>query len=400
MRGILDGIRIVDWTVFQVGPFAAAMLADVVHVESPEGDLLRGLRSAGLNPMRERRHVNFEEHNRNKRGIAVDLKTEAGREVLYRLVGTADVFMTNLRPKAITKLGMDADTLRRHRADLIYAQATAFGRHGPDRDLPSVDPIGLARSGMMLASGFAGAPPTPISVGTGDRATAFMFAYGILGALLGRERFGIVQDVHNSMLGACLVLHGWTVLALLLMGEEYPRPARPDGERGQGAMVPTFRCADGRWIMISVMTDAHWAQFRDALPNNAELVDPRFRTIAGRIEHQAVLEGVLTALFLTRNAGAWADLFRERAADIYFTQVHTPADLASDSQVKLNDYIVDWDHPAWGVVPWVGFPVDWSETPAQLRSPAPEHGEHTEAILQEIGNSWDAIGRLKDDGVI
>jgi crotonobetainyl-CoA:carnitine CoA-transferase CaiB-like acyl-CoA transferase len=116
--------------------------------------------------------------------------------------------MTNLRPKAITKLGMDADTLRRHRADLIYAQATAFGRNGPDRDLPSVDPIGLARSGMMLASGFAGDPPTPISVGTGDRATAFMLAYGILGALLGRERFGIVQDVHTSMLGACLVLHG------------------------------------------------------------------------------------------------------------------------------------------------------------------------------------------------
>jgi crotonobetainyl-CoA:carnitine CoA-transferase CaiB-like acyl-CoA transferase len=237
-------------------------------------------------------------------------------------------------------------------------------------------------------------------VGTGDRATAFMLAYGILGALLGRERFGIVQDVHTSMLGACLVLHGWTVLAPLLMGEEYPRPARPDGDRDQGAMVPTFRCADGRWIMISVMTDAHWAQFREALPGDAVLADPRFRTIAGRIEDQTVLEEVLTALFLTRNAGAWADLFRERAPDIYFTQVHTPADLASDSQVKLNDYIVDWDHPAWGVVPWIGFPVDWSETPAQLRSPAPEHGEHTEAILQEIGYSWDAIGKLKDDGVI
>jgi crotonobetainyl-CoA:carnitine CoA-transferase CaiB-like acyl-CoA transferase len=402
MTGILDGIRVLDLTVFQVGPFATAMLADlgadVIHIEERSGgDILRGLVSKGINPERDGRHVHFEEHNRNKRGLALDLKQPEGREIVYRLAASADVFVTNMRGPAVARLGMDCDSLRQRNSRLIYAQATAFGRRGPDVNAPSVDQIGLARGGMMLASGFEGDPPTPISVGTGDRATAFLLAYGILGALLARERFGIAQEVHTSMLGASLVLHGWSVIAPLLMGGEYPRGKR---SASTGRPAGYYQCNDSRWISFQIMTDRAWQQTCRVLGCSELVEDPRFATGGQRSAHAGDLEDLIQDAIQHKSAAEWQAIVRDQGPDLLFTIVNRPADLIEDEHVTLNNYITTWDHPTWGPVDWVGFPVDWSETPATLRRPAPALGEHNEEILLEVGYSWDDIGRLRESSVI
>ena len=410
MPGILEGIKVIDWTVHQVGPFAAAMLADmgadVIHLEMRgRGDILRGLTTSNTRANRDGRHIHFEEHNRNKRGIQLDLNKPEGKEIVYRLVETADVFMTNLRPDAAEKHGMTYEHLKAHNPKIISAVATSFGRRGPDAHLPAVDSIGMARSGMMMASGFEGDPPTPISMGTGDRTTAFLLAHGILGALLARERFGIAQEVHTSMLGACLTVHGFTALAPLLLDTEYPR-AQPPGKAAPTtapmgtALYNCYECKDGRWITISLHRDDHFEQFCQMVGDPALANDPRFATVDLRRANAREYAQVLTDAFATKTAQEWHALVRERAKDVMFSIVNRTGELLDDEQVTLNNYIMDWDHPAWGPVKWIGFPVDWSETPATLRMAAPELGQHTEEVLLELGYTWEDITRFQDLEVI
>ncbi|MBI2858485.1 MAG: CoA transferase, partial [Chloroflexi bacterium] len=208
---LLDGIRVVDWSTFQIGPAAAAALGDigaeVIHVE-PVRDAGGGRPETGGRgtsyALPGGRSARMEDLNRNKKSLAVDLATPEGQEIIHRLVAKSDVFITNFRRKAATKLGMDYETLCRYNPRLVYAGASAFGDAGPLKDAPGFAMTGAAHSGLMMSSGEEGSPPTVNSAGVPDRTTAIYLAFGIMAALFWRDRTGAGQEVSTSMLG-CLI---------------------------------------------------------------------------------------------------------------------------------------------------------------------------------------------------
>src|SRR5262245_64704512 len=219
----LDGIRVIDWTIWQQGPVCSAMLgdlgADVIKIEERVGgDPGRGMAKLSGIDLSDRPNFYFEANNRNKRGLTVNLKKPEGREIIYRLVEKADVFVQNFRKGVAGRLGLDYAALRRHNPKLIYATASGYGPEGPESGDPSFDYLGQARSGIMLAAGEPDMPPLAIAGGIADQMGAIMLAYGILAALHARERFGIAQEVDASHLGSMTWLQGLSVAARLMMG--------------------------------------------------------------------------------------------------------------------------------------------------------------------------------------
>src|SRR6185295_18079960 len=227
----LEGLVVLDWTIWQQGPVASLMLGDlgaeVIKIEERVGgDPGRGmLRSAGLD-LTGRPNFYFEANNRNKKSIAVDLKKDAGREIVKRLAAHADVFVQNFRKGVAARLGLDAATLRAQNPRLIYASATGYGPEGPDSGAPSFDYLGLARSGIMLACGEPEDPPLGIAGGIADQMGATLLAYGILAALFARERTGRGQEVDASHLGSMAWLQGLGLSARTMLGRAIPRQSR------------------------------------------------------------------------------------------------------------------------------------------------------------------------------
>ena len=227
----LDGIRVIDWTIWQQGPVATTMLgdlgADVIKIEERVGgDPGRGIVKMSGVDLGDRPNFYFEANNRNKRGMTLDLKQPDAREIVHRLVTGADVFVQNFRKGVAGRLGLDYASLRKHNEKLIYASATGYGPEGPDSGDPSFDQLGLARSGIMLAAGEPGMTPLAIAGGVADQMGAIMLAYGVLAALLARDRTGVGQEVDASHLGSMMMLQGLSVSAKLMMGFALPRTAR------------------------------------------------------------------------------------------------------------------------------------------------------------------------------
>jgi len=403
VTAILQGIRVIDWTVFQVGPYASAMLADlgadVIHLEPRgNGDLLRGLNpTLGVDVVVKGRQINFEEHNRNKRSLAIDLAKPTSKEIVRRLVQKSDVLVTNYRPEPIDKLGMDYKTLSRHNPKIIYASASGFGTKGPDRNSPSLDILAQAKSGAMWAAGEPGGPPTYPVPNIGDRATSFMLAYGVLAALLGRERFGIGQELSVSQLGTMIVLQGFALMWDLMLGKEYPRKGK---SKPENPLYNLYRCQDDRWIILcSINRAGEWENFCKAIGRIDLSVNPRFATDADRRNNAAEISAILDDVFASRQSEEWIQTFKEW--DVFGTRIERLRDLPGNPQVLANDHIIEWDHPIWGKRQFPGFPVHFSETPAELRSAAPELGQHNEEILTEIcGYSWDEVERFREQNVI
>lgn len=401
----LQGIRIIDFTLFEVGPagtaFLADMGADVIHVEQPgSGDPQRGLHHfMGLDiSLPDGRNMSFEEHNRNKRGIVVNLKHPRGQEAIHRLVANSDVFATNFRPKAVAKLGLDYNSLKPYNERLIYAQATGFGMKGPEADTPSVDLIAQARSGLMFASGEEGMPPIQATPGIADRTSSLMLAFGILGALLARERLGIGQELDISQVGSMIAVQAWTLTPPLFANWEYPRFRR---EEAGSPLYNYYRCKDGKWLAFAIfLGERYWPDFCRAIGEPELIDDPRFHNEGARTQHNKELIAILDRVFATKTAEEW-DRILKKGGDFLFTVVNTPLSVVSDPQVLANDYVVEWDHPTLGRIKFPGFPVHFSQTPASLRLPAPEFGQHTEEVLMEVaGYTWDDLGQLKAEGAI
>jgi CoA:oxalate CoA-transferase len=404
MRGPLDGIRVLDWTIWQQGPVCSAMLGDlgaeVIKIESRDGgDPGRGLlRMSGLD-LGARPNFYFEANNRNKKSIALDLKKPAAREVVYRLAAVSDVFVQNFRHGVAARLELDAATLRRRNAKLVYASATGYGPHGPDAGEPSFDHLGLARSGIMLAAGEPEMPPLAIAGGVADQMGAIMLAYGVLAALLARERLGVGQDVDASHLGSMLMLQGLSVSAKLMMGFAIPRLAR---KRAGNPLWNHYCCADGKWLALAMLQpDRYWAQFARAIDRPELASDPRFAELRARAQNAEACVARLDEAFAERPRAEWLRVLRDSPGDFIFTVVNSVDELPDDPQVRANDYVVDFDHPSYGKTAMIGMPVRLSETPGGIRLPAPEFGQHTEQVLTELLDySWDEVAALRADEVI
>ncbi|MFA4837145.1 MAG: CoA transferase [Dehalococcoidia bacterium] len=404
MAMILEGIRVLDLGHWLLGPGAAATLGDlgaeVIKIEDRvNGDAARGMMSAqkattGIGG----RNWFFEHCNRNKKSITLDLEKEEGKRILYSLVEKSDVVVHNKRKSVMAKLQLDYETLSKYNPRLIYAMASAFGSKGPDWDRTAYDITGQARSGMMYASGESWMPPVLTQGAPADRIGAIMTAFAIVAALLHRERTGIGQEVETSMLGSMIHLLGMHIDFNTLLGQQM---TRPDRSNIPNPLWNYYKCKDDKWIMLGgIQADRHWSDICRALGLEHIEKDPRFENMAIRSQHSAECIAIMDKTFATRTRAEWLDILRN-IKDLAYEAVNNFPEVLKDPQVRANDYIVDFDHPVWGKVTLAGFPMNFSRSPASVRLPGPEFGEHTEQVLNEIlGYSWDDIVKLKDSEVI
>ncbi len=399
MSGPMSGVRVVELGFFVAGPAAGGILADwgadVIKIEPPNGDPMRGFFSnaAGLdfphNP-------SFELDNRAKRSIALNLETERGRQIAYELIKRADVFLTNLRLKALNKLGMDYETLRKLNPRLVYCLVTGFGSQGAEYGRPAYD-IGAfwSRAGVVSTLTPAGHEP-PIQRGAmGDHTTGMTAAGAISAALFARERTGQGQLVETSLLRVGAYFVSWDINLLLRLG--YPTTPLTR-HKVTNPLVNSYYDSEHHWFwMLGLQGDRHWPDLVRVIERPELLDDPRFNSMEARRKNAAELVDLLDGIFSRRPLAQWGPIFDRE--DLWWASVQTTDELVRDPQAREAGIFVKYP-AADGEVETVATPVDFSATPWSIRAPSPECGQHCEEILLELGVGWEEIDRLRNAGVI
>ncbi|MFC1870842.1 CaiB/BaiF CoA transferase family protein [Chloroflexota bacterium] len=401
MPGPLDGIKVVEITQFQQGPVAGMLLgdlgADVIKIEARTGDPARGfMKIIGVQTGLKGRNYYFENNNRNKRSITLDLKKKKGLEAFFKLVDGADVFLNNLSIGAPYRMGINHEVLLARNPRLIYAQASGWGRKGPDAERFSFDRTGLARAGLMMMCGERNSPPQPIAPGMGDELGGMVCAWAVCTALFARERTGKGQLVDTSLMGSLMALEALVLAAPAYLGREFPREIR--AEAGN-PLENFYKCSDGNWIVIHhLQPDRFWPNVCQALGMPELENDPRYNSIDARGENRKELIAIMDEKFANKTRKEWTAIFEIEG--VISAPVQTAIEVINDPQSEANDYVVWFDHPVLGKTKMIGFPWSFSETPASVRREAPEFGQHTEEILLEMNYSWDDIAKLKEEDVI
>lgn len=390
---ILEGYRVLDCSIAMAGPFAAQRLgdlgADVVKVEPVTGEWQRHAAAGGAQG--NQINVSFLSLNRNKRSLAVDLKADAGKSVLLRMVETADVFLQNYRPGVAERLGVDYATLSAINPRLVYVSMSGYGEDGPDVDQPGQDLLLQARSGAMLSTGRHGEPPQPAGQYLVDAVTASTAFEAVLAALLHRERTGEGQLVKVNMLDAITTLQMQELSVFVAGKVPQQRSAEPHAHVYIRAPYGTFKTADG--FLALAMPD---------LPTLGKVIDePAFAEMTSEVHgwsHRDEVHRRTADRLVLRTTAEWLDALG--AAGIWCGPVQDYAALVEDPQIKHNGTFVEYDHPTEGRVTTPGFPYAFSRTPASIERGAPLVGEHTGELLAEAGFSGEEIAALTADGVV
>ena len=394
MKYALEGIRVLDLTRILSGPLATMILADlgadVIKVEDTRsGD---DTRQWGP-PFHGEDAAYFMAANRNKRAIGVDLKTEAGREIVLRLADRADVVAENFRPGTAARLGLAYDDLAARNPRLVYASISGYGQTGPDAALPGYDAIAQARSGMMSITGEADGPPMRPGVASADVGAGMWAAIGILAALRARSVTGRGQHVDVALLDGQISWLTYVASGYFATGAV---PARHGSAHPVIVPYQAFATRDGH-IMIAVGNDRLWRRFADAINRSDLGTDPRFGTNPGRVRHRALLIAELSRTLGEQDTADWAK--RLAGAGIPAAPVATVAEALADPQVLARDMIAGFDH-ASGRLRTVGSPIKLSETPVTYRLAPPHLGQHTHAIMAELGYQDASIGDMRAAGAI
>ncbi len=386
MPGALDGFRIIDATQMVSGPMATMMLADqgsdVIKVEPPGlGDLTRALagKRRGMSPV-------FAVVNRNKRSIVIDLKTPRGLELLKELVATADVFVQNFRPGAAERMGIGETVLRAVKPDLIYVSISGFGETGPYVHKRTYDPVIQALSGLASIQGDPGGRPRMMRVIVPDKVTALTAAQAITAALLARERTGKGQHVRLAMLDAVVAFHWAESMASYTFIDSTHQATRPLNTRDL-----IFETTDG-YITCGAISDSEWQGLCRALEHQEWLDDERFKTPSGRVKYADARLELAAEVLKLRTSEEW--LAQLDAEQVPCAPILTREDLLSDPQVAANHLIVESTHPHAGAMRQPRPAARFAGTPSELRSFAPTLGEHTDAVLSEIGIDADQIAQM------
>ena len=392
----LTGVRILDMTIWQQGTHATALLADlgadVIKIEGPDNpDPGRGVAWPGFG---QQLNAYFENHNRGKRAIVLDVKHPAGRQLLLRLAKDADVFANNMRKGVLERLGLAYEDFRAVNPRIIYAVASGYGNEGPERTLPSMDIMGQARGGIMSVNGEPDGPPLPGPAAIGDQVGSYFLAHGILAALYMRERTGEGQQIDASLLGGQVDLQSHMLQGYLF---SHTLPQRRHRTVAQ-PLWNTYQAGDGRWFVMGLIPQERWwPQLVRVLGIEDWQQDPRFATAKDRLANAPALVARFDELFATRPRDHWVDLLSRH--ELMAARVQDYGELEEDPQVVANRYIVEIDHPARGRVKMVNHPVRFSAAPeAGVQGPAPEFGQHTEEVLLEAGLTWDEIEDLRRQG--
>lgn len=389
----LEGIRVLDLSIGQMGPAATALLADfgadVIKIESRHGDPGRGVE---LQP--DGSSAFFLTHNRGKKSIALNLRHTEGREIALRLAERSDVFVQSWTPGTIERLGLGYEAVRERNPSVIYASVSGFGPHGPRAQLPAMDMVAQGAGGLMMANAGPDADePLPVGPTIADQTGALLLAWGIVAALFHRQRTGGGQRVDASLLAGMISLQGWHIAHFLMTGQM----AMSSSKRTERSPLFTAYRASDDWFTIAIIDPRQWPSLCEVAGIPELEGDPRFAETQSRNQHAGELIAILDERFNQHDREHWLRLLEAR--EIPCGPVNTYKDLTEDEQVLANGYVTELADPRLGVTRVPGVPIHLSETPGQLR-PAPELGQHTEEVLQELGFAWDTIGRLREGRTI
>jgi crotonobetainyl-CoA:carnitine CoA-transferase CaiB-like acyl-CoA transferase len=399
--GPLSGLRVIDLSTVLAGPYATMLLgdlgADVIKVEPPDGDATRGWGPpwVGDSAAGTRTAAYFLAVNRNKRAIRLDIKSDDGADVLRRLLSEADVFVENLRPGALGRLGFGDDALRALNPRLVHLAISGYGPTGPAADRPGYDFVIQAVGGLMSITGEAdedGGRPTKVGVAISDVVTGLHATIGILAALLARDDTG--QRVDVSLLGS-------TLAVLVNQAQNAFVTGHAPGRRGNAHpnIVPyeTFATADGV-LAVAVGSERQWPRFCEAVGLPELATDPRFATNGDRVDHRAELRPLIADRIARRPTAEWATALE--AAEVPFGPIADVREAFDSPEAAELGMSVEVEHPAFGVLRQVGIPIRFESTPGAVRTPPPLLGEHTAEVLAEAGYDAATIAELRDVGAV
>jgi crotonobetainyl-CoA:carnitine CoA-transferase CaiB-like acyl-CoA transferase len=390
----LDGMRVLELTQVMSGPFCGLLLgdlgADVIKVEKPEGDDSRRMSPPEING----ESAAFMAINRNKRGLGLNLKSEDARKILRDLAAKSDVLIENFRPGAMQTLGLGYDELYKLNPALIYCSISGFGQTGPYRERRGFDLVAQAMSGLMSITGHPDQPPVKVGVPIADLNAGIYACYAILAAYIHRLKTGEGQRIDTSLLESGLAYTFWESSIYFATGGSPP----PMGSAHRlSAPYQAFRAADG-YLALGAANQRTWAQLCTAIGREDLLGDPRFATNPERTQNQRELTEILEAVFSSRSVVEWLAILEN--AGVPAGPVYNMEQVYSDPQVRAREMIVDVEHPIAGLTKAIGIPVKLSETPGQIRRPAPTLGQHTDEILGELGLSSESIASLRERRVV
>ena len=393
--GALDGLTVIDLTRVLSGPYCTMMLADmgarVIKVEQPgRGDDTR----AWGPPFQNGESAYFLSINRNKESVTLNLKHPEGRRVLDALIERADVLVENFRPGTLERMGLGYADLAQQRPDLVYCSISGFGQTGPRRREPGYDAVMQGEGGLMSITGAPDGPGYRLGIAIVDIASGMFSAYGIAIALLARERTGRGQYIDVGMLDSVAALLTYQAGIHFTTGEA---PGRLGNRHPSITPYETLDAADGE-LVVAVGNDQLWRTFCGVIGAEALADDARFRTNKDRVAARETLRPLLVERMRTRPAAEWIE--RLKAAGIPCGGVRDLAQVFADPQLIERAMVVALDHPVAGAIRQLGVPIKMSGTPGAVRTPPPALGQHTEAILGELGMSGSEIARLRADGAV
>ncbi len=393
--GPLAGVRVLELTQIMAGPTCGIMLADlgadVIKVEKlPAGDDARGYREPRVNGV----SAPFLMMNRNKRGIALDLKRPEGRAILLRMVRTADVLVENFRRDTMAKLGLGYDVLAAENDALIYCALTGFGRDGPEADKGGFDLVAQGFAGLMAITGEPGRPPVKTGNPVSDINAGILAALGVVAAYAHRLKTGRGQLVDTSLFEAALQQTYWHAASWFATGQS---PAPTGSAHILTAPYQAFHASDG-YVNIGGANQANWERIADVLGHPEWRDDPRFATNTARMAHRDELAALMNDVLGRRTRAEWIAALD--AAGVPAGPVHSLGEALSHPQTHARGMVVDLAHPEAGPTKAIGCPLHFSRTPAAITRPAPRLGEHTRDVLRESGYGEAEIDAFVAAGVV
>jgi len=400
---VLRNVNVVELGHWVAMPDACAILgdwgADVIKIEAAgSGDALRGVMSyEGLSTTERGINCLFEHQNRNKRSFALNLKHEKAKEILRRLIERADVFATNLRTEAVSRAGLDHDTLTKLYPRLIYAIVNGYGFTGKDKNKPGYDYSAFwARSGCMAKFAEQGGPPQPQRAGVGDNVAGMLIAGAVCAALFHRESSGKGQTLFFNLYHTAIWALSHDIELALFRGIEAPNTKR---DSVVNPLWNVYQTKDGRWLqLVMVQSDRYWPIFCKVMGLEHLQDDNRFSDASSRQNNSKVLIPILDSAFRTKTCTEWERLYDEN--DLVCGRVQSVTEVVNDPQAWENQFFCEIEHPICGRMKYITSPVRFGSAAPDIRLVAPQIGQHTEEVLLELGYEWDDIATFRNDGVI
>ncbi len=395
MAQALEQVKILDFTQLLQGPFATQMLgdfgADVIKIEKlGSGDLFRQMTffndwvGDGQSPC-------FLAWNRNKRSIALDLKSPQGKEIIYKLAKEADVVVENFRPGVLTRLGYGYEDLKKINPRIIYCSASGWGKDGPYVSRPGQDLLVQGLSGAAMASGRGDSGPVPMGTGLSDQLGSFHIVYGVLTALYHREKTGQGQNIQVNLLASTVALQMQDYMTVLNLKRNFQRPKSGIGHPGVSAPFGTYKTTDG-YLSIAMNP---WPTVVKALGEPALM---RYDDLQTLYDKRDEIWGEIQKIVATQSTAHWLEVMLD--LDLWVAEVKTQDKVPEDPQVKHLNLFTTVDHPKAGTIRSVNIPLELSETPGKISRPAPMIGQHGREILAELGYDAPTIDRMLADKVI